>query len=168
MNEILFWALSVMAVTSALCVVCMRNPANSVMALLVTMFAAAGMFALMEAYVLALFQIIVYIGAILVLFVFVIMLLNLRGPVLSGLSKSNKIFMGVGIALSTGAVWLVWRTLSNSALSAAAGLRPGNSVAAMAIELFSRHLLVFELTSVLLFAAAVGAVYLTRREKESS
>lgn len=168
MNEILFWALSVMAVTSALCVVCMRNPANSVMALLVTMFAAAGLFALMEAYVLALFQIIIYIGAILVLFVFVIMLLNLRGSVLSGLSKSNKIFMGAGIALSTGAVWLVWRTLSNSALNAAAGLRPGNSAAEIAIELFSRHLLVFELTSVLLFAAAVGAVYLTRREKESS
>jgi NADH:ubiquinone oxidoreductase subunit 6 (subunit J) len=46
--------------------------------------------------------------------------------------------------------------------------RPENSVAEIAIELFSRHLLAFELTSVLLFAAAVGAVYLTRREKEPS
>lgn len=168
MNEFLFWALSFLAVGSALSVICMRSPANSVMGLLVTMFAAAGLFALMEAYILALFQVIIYIGAVMVLFVFVIMLLNLKRPVLPGLSKSNKIFMGVGIALSTGAVWLVWRALSNSGLSAAAGLRPGNSVAAMAIELFSRHLLVFELTSVLLFAAAVGAVYLTRREKQSS
>lgn len=168
MDAVLFWILSVMAVGSALSVVCMRSPANSVMGLLVTMFAAAGLFALMEAYILALFQVIIYIGAVMVLFVFVIMLLNLRGPVLSGLSKSNAIVMGAGIALSAGAVWVVWMALANSGLSAAAGLQPVNSAAEMAIELFSRHLLVFELTSVLLFAAAVGAVYLTRREKEPS
>lgn len=84
MNEFLFWALSFLAVGSALSVICMRSPANSVMGLLVTMFAAAGLFALMEAYILALFQVIIYIGAVMVLFVFVIMLLNLKRPVLPG------------------------------------------------------------------------------------
>lgn len=168
MDSVLFWVLSILAVGSALLVICMRNPANSVMALLVMMIAAAGLFALMGAYVLALFQVIIYMGAVMVLFVFVVMLLNLKGPALGGFRKSSALSTGAGVLLSAGSVYLAWMALSGSGFAPSDGLKPGGSVARMAIELFRNHILVFELTSVLLFAAAVGAVYMTRKEKQTS
>jgi NADH:ubiquinone oxidoreductase subunit 6 (subunit J) len=62
----------------------------------------------------------------------------------------------------------VWRAFSGSGLISSIDLRPGNSVVEIANELFRNHALVFELTSVLLFAAAAGAVYMTRKEKQTS
>lgn len=169
-DTVLFWALAVTAVASALSVITMRNPANSVMALLLTMFATAGLYALMGAPILALFQVIIYIGAVMVLFVFVIMLLNLNGPVLPRLKKPTVLVTGaVGTFMTAGAAWLAWKASSSGlSINSSLRLRPEYSVAEIAMELFSRHLLVFELTSVLLFAAVVGAVFITRKEKEPS
>jgi len=73
----------------------------------------------------------------------------------------------VGIVLTAGVAWISWRALTVSGLFSrgANGLHSQPSVNEIATVLFIRHILVFELTSVLLFAAAVGAVYLTRKEK---
>lgn len=167
-ETVLFWGLAAVAVASALAVVALRKPADSVMALLVLMIAIAGLFALMGAYVVALFQVIVYIGAVLVLFLFVVMLLNAKGtartmkPGLAGLAAGTA-----GVGLTAGAVWLAWKGFLSSGLPlrGEGALPAPPDVTALATELFTRHILVFELTSVLLFAAAVGAVYVTRKER---
>jgi len=167
-DTILFWGLAVVAIAAALAVIILRKPADSVMALLASMAAIAGLFTLMGAYLVALFQIMIYIGAILVLFVFVVMILNIRGTD-SLRTPKPRLFItgGMGIVLTAGIAWISWRVLTVSGLFSrgANGLHSQPSVNEIATALFTRHILVFELTSVLLFAAAVGAVYLTRKEK---
>jgi len=170
-ETICFWGLAALAVISALAVVIMRKPADSVMALLVCMMAIAGLFALMGAYLAALFQVMIYIGAVLVLFIFVVMLLNIRGTEsFKSLLPRPLVSAGAGIAILGGIVWISWKTLMVSGLFRMPErvLHPGPRVTEISMELFGRHILVFELTSVLLLAAAVGAVYLTRKEKNKS
>src|SRR5437763_8988439 len=79
--DILFWVLSAIAVSSALGVILSRNPVNSVMFLILTFFAISGHYILMNAQFLAVVNVIVYAGAIMVLFLFVIMLMNLNADV---------------------------------------------------------------------------------------
>ena len=169
-ESILFWGLALAAVASALCVVVLRNPVNCVMALLAAMLATAGLYALMGATVLALFQIIVYIGAVLVLFLFVVMLLDLKGPAPGIPRNAAAVAMSAAaVGLTAGMAWLGWRAVNLSIPAGpGGGLRPEPGLAEIALELFSRHLLVFELTSVLLLAAAVGAVLITRKERDPS
>ncbi len=163
-ETILFWVLAAAAVASALGVVALRSPVGSVMALLAAMLATAGLYALMGAPVVALFQVIVYIGAVLVLFLFVVMLLDLKAPAAPARPAARAAAAGAaGVGLTAAAAWGAWKSFSPAA--AAGGLRPAPGVAEIALDLFGRHLLVFELTSVLLLAAAVGAVFISRTKK---
>ncbi|OPY12192.1 MAG: NADH-quinone oxidoreductase subunit J [Syntrophaceae bacterium PtaB.Bin038] len=163
-ETILFWVLAAAAVASALGVVALRNPVGSVMALLAAMLATAGLYALMGAVVPALFQVIVYIGAVLVLFLFVVMLLDLRAPAAPARPAARAAVAGAaGVGLTAAAAWGAWKSFSHA--SPAGGLRPAPGVAEIALDLFGRHLLVFELTSVLLLAAAVGAIFISRTKK---
>ncbi|MBK7552368.1 MAG: NADH-quinone oxidoreductase subunit J [Syntrophaceae bacterium] len=134
------------------------------MALLAAMLATAGLYALMGAVVVALFQLIVYIGAVLVLFLFVVMLLDLRRPPprAPGAAAASGA-AGVGITAAAG--WAAWVAASHAPGQSP---RPAPGVFELAIDLFGRHLLVFELTSVLLLAAAVGAIFISRTGKRSS
>jgi NADH-quinone oxidoreductase subunit J len=134
------------------------------MALLAAMLATAGLYALMGAPVVALFQVIVYIGAVLVLFLFVVMLLDLKGTAARGRPSARAAAAGAaGIGLTAAAAWGAWKSFSPA--PPAGGLRPAPGVAEIALDLFGRHLLVFELTSVLLLTAAVGAVFISRTNK---
>jgi len=163
-ETILFWVLAAAAVASALGVVALRNPVGSVMALLAAMLATAGLYALMGAVVVALFQVIVYIGAVLVLFLFVVMLLDLKGASTPARPAARTAAAGAaGVGLTAAAAWGAWRNFSQAV--PANGLRPAPGVTEIALDLFGRHLLVFELTSVLLLAAAVGAVFISRTKK---
>src|ERR1700749_4158621 len=101
--SILFWVLSVMAVGSALGVIFSRNPVNSVMFLILTFFAISGHYILMNAQFLAIVNIIVYAGAIMVLFLFVIMLMNLNADVEPQKSK----LIQFAAVISGGALFLV-------------------------------------------------------------
>lgn len=163
-EAVLFWGLAAAAVASALGVVALQNPVGSVMALLAAMLATAGLYALMGAVVVALFQLIVYIGAVLVLFLFVVMLLDLKAPVARGRPSVRTGAAGAaGVGLTAAAAWGAWMSFSHA--PPAGGLRPAPGVAEIALDLFGRHLLVFELTSVLLLAAAVGAIFISRTKK---
>lgn len=163
-EAVLFWGLAAAAVASALGVVALQNPVGSVMALLAAMLATAGLYALMGAVVVALFQLIVYIGAVLVLFLFVVMLLDLKGTTARGRPSARAAAAGAaGIGLTAAAAWGAWKGFSQAA--PVGGLRPAPGISEIAIDLFGRHLLVFELTSVLLLAAAVGAVFVSRTKK---
>ncbi len=162
-ETVLFWGLAAAAVASALGVVALQNPVGSVMALLAAMLATAGLYALMGAVVVALFQLIVYIGAVLVLFLFVVMLLDLKASAAPARAAASGA-AGVGITAAAG--WAAWVAASHA--PPAGSPRPAPGVFELAFDLFGRHLLVFELTSVLLLAAAVGAVFISRTGKRSS
>jgi len=162
-EAVLFWGLAAAAVASALGVVALQNPVGSVMALLAAMLATAGLYALMGAVVVALFQLIVYIGAVLVLFLFVVMLLDLKASAAPARAAASGA-AGVGITAAAG--WAAWVAASHA--PPAWSPRPAPGVFELAFDLFGRHLLVFELTSVLLLAAAVGAIFISRTGKRRS
>ena len=163
-----FGASAVIVLAGALGVVISANPVHAALSLVMTLFGVAVLFVAQDAQFLAAVQVIVYAGAIVVLFLFVIMLLGvdrrenvareqLRGqrPVafLLGLITLAEI-----VLLTQGTGWV---TGARSVAGPASG--PGTNVEKLATSLFTRYLLAFEMTSVLLVIAVVGAVVLARR-----
>ena len=166
---VLFWAFAGLALASALGCITRRSPVASALWLVVTLFALAALFVLLDAQFIAVLQLLVYAGAIMVLFLFVIMLLNLGHPG----PMDVKGPVGVGTAFLLGGVLLfqLW-ILRQAALPASIQLPPGSVarlqqeqgfVAAIAQPLFDTYLIPFEITSLLLLAALVGAVVLAKR-----
>jgi NADH-quinone oxidoreductase subunit J len=173
MTEFLFFLFSAMALLGAVFVVTSRNPVSSVMFLIVTLFALAGLFVLLEAHFLAAVQVIVYAGAIMVLFLFVVMLLNLGHDELPDFrSAMARLLAGAfGIAL---AAFLAWTLLEGSGPLTASGgeaadpirtaLQARGAIGAVAVPLFRTYLVPFEVTSLLLLVAIIGAVVLAGKE----
>ena len=137
--------------------------------LVTTLFALAAMYVLLDAQFIAALQVLVYAGAIMVLFLFVIMLLNLGRPGPTDIKGP----VGIGItALLGGTLLLQLRVLGQAAPPDAIQLPPGTMatlqqqgmVAAVAGPLFDAYLIPFEITSLLLLAAIVGAVVLAKRK----
>ena len=167
-TQILFWFLSVVAIFSALMVVTAKNPVYSVLWLIATFFAISGHYILLNAQFLAIVNIIVYAGAIMVLFLFVLMFLNLK--------KENEPKhvpkMTIGAAIAGGALFLVIVAALKDAFLAKPMI-DSNSPAAGLVEnlgnlLFTKYVLPFEVSSVLFLAAMVGAVLLAKREKTNN
>ena len=163
MSEILFYFFGVIAIASATAAVTRKNAVAAVLWLVLMFFCLAGIFVLMEAYFLAVVQVLVYAGAIMVLFLFVIMLLDLRSEELAVFASPD--FRKAGLLVASGFLALtaivVWR--SRDMMTAATHGGPDGSAAAIGEILFNRWLLAFEVTSLLLLAAIVGAVVLTKR-----
>lgn len=170
MEEILFWTLSAFAVGSAIAVVAFKQAVNSVVSLLALMIVIAGLFSLLGAPLAALFQVIVYAGAVLVLFIFVVMLLNLKESSENRPVSLSCIAAGAtSVLLVSGILALLWLALQHSGPAVpAAVLKAPVSIRQIAADLFSRHLLIFELTSVVLFAAAAGAIVISRKGGQQS
>lgn len=155
------------AVVSALSVILQKNPVYSALSLIITLGSIAGLFILQKAFFLAFIQIIVYAGAIMVLFLFVIMLLNLRKDEFGPEKRKLQRFF----ALIFSALFLIELFLIvNYAISGKAG-KVLSSQADFGTPqligrlLFSDYLFPFEITSVLLLIAMVGAIFLARREE---
>jgi NADH-quinone oxidoreductase subunit J len=160
-----FVILSVLLIAAALGVVLQRNPVRSAMSLVATLFLLAVVFLFLDAHLVALLQIIVYAGAIMVLFLFVIMLLNLaaepRDAGRFGLELAGAL---AGSFLALEMIELARReapTAPNGWGQTAAGF---GTTEALGEQLFTRFLLPFEITSVLLLVAIVGAVVLAKRQ----
>jgi NADH-quinone oxidoreductase subunit J len=161
-SPIAFVVLAALTVLSALTVVVHRNPVHSAVALVVTLCLLALFFFALDAQLVAILQVIVYAGAIVVLFLFVIMLLNLQAQARTtgGALLVATAAIG-GFALAA----LVVATLSRAAGSPASGVAAGfGETAAIARQLFTVYLLPFELTSLLLLVAIVGAVALAKKD----
>ncbi|MDA8269369.1 MAG: NADH-quinone oxidoreductase subunit J [Actinomycetota bacterium] len=164
-----FWACAVIVVVGAVGVVVSRNPVHAALMLVMTLFAVAVLFIEQHANFLAAVQVIVYAGAIVVLFLFVIMFLGvdrdedvnhepLRGqrilaPVLVVLGLAGVLVLGIGAHWAVGAP---------SVVGPARG-QPGGDVAALGRAVFTVYLFPFEITAGLLVIAVVGAVVLARR-----
>ena len=167
---IAFWGFAGLAVVTAGMCITRRSPLASALWLIVTMFCLAVLFTLLDAPFIGVLQVLVYAGAIMVLFLFVIMLLNLgrTGP------GDMKGLMGASIAALLGVALLVQlRGLADAAPPAAIQLPPGTVealqrqqgvVGSVAGPLFDTYLVPFEITSLLLLAAVVGAVVLAKRK----
>ncbi len=160
-----FLAAAALAVVFALVAILHRNPVINVLALVVMFFAMAAIFAMLGMDFLAAIQIIVYAGAILVLFLFVVMLLKVGPAERFGSGRPLQALLGALAAIGLGGT-LVYAASRLAPVygSNIAGAEQG-TVFPFARVLLGPHLFSFELISVLLVAAIVGAVYLARREQ---
>lgn len=165
LEQIIFWLTGFVLIAAAVGVVAMKNPVNSVISLLLAMFALASLYALMGAYIVALFQIIVYIGAIIVLFLFVVMLLNVK-DMRQALVQDYRtlILSALAIIFIACTVFLLGYALQISiAKTDIFVLQDSTTLKALALDIFSRHLLALELTSVLMLVGAIGALLISRK-----
>jgi NADH-quinone oxidoreductase subunit J len=164
----LFYALAAITVVASLLVITQHNPIYSVLLLIASFGALSGLYVLLDAPFVAVIQIIVYAGAIMVLFLFVVMLLNApkedaEEARLHGIAAPGVRNMGVVLAVAL--VAELWWALSKN--GGESGPFPGGSVtsvAAIGRVLFQEYAFPFEVTSILILVAMVGAVVLARRE----
>jgi NADH-quinone oxidoreductase subunit J len=167
-----FYFFGIVAIASALAFVTRKSPVAAALWLVTTMFSLAAMYVLLDAQFIGVMQVLVYAGAIMVVFLFVIMLLNLGHP--SELADAR----GLGWKLSAGLVGLALLAqvfaLTRVRLPEALTLRENaiadlvtrdGAISPLAGPLFKEYLLAFEVTSVLLLAAVVGAVVLGKRKE---
>lgn len=166
METLFFLIVAAIAVISSLLVVTNKNPINSALSLIMTFFCLATLYVMLEAPFMAAIQVIVYAGAIMVLIVFVIMLLNIRSE--SGGRTAHARFMGVAAGLLL--LVLTWSLLVKSSLPTVKGPVDSALIAKVGHteligkSLFTDFLLPFEITSILLLAAIVGAVVLSKKK----
>jgi NADH-quinone oxidoreductase subunit J len=164
LTQILFWLLSALAVGSALMVITRKNPVHSVLYLIVTFFAISGHYILLNAQFLAVVNIIVYAGAIMVLFLFVVMLMNLNA---NTEPQKNKLLQFAGV-ISGGGLFLVLvaALIKSNEVSSAVEMQTGNYglVKNLGMVLFKDYVLPFEISSVLFLSAMIGAVVISKKD----
>jgi NADH-quinone oxidoreductase subunit J len=163
MDAILFYLFAALAVVSAVVVIAQRNPMYSAFALIVTLCSISVIFALLGSPFIAALQVIVYAGAIMVLFLFVLMLLNVKREEESEGRRGGRALRVIALGLVGLLVVQAAIVLLRSEPGPAAAFDA--STRSMAVILFSaRYLYVFEATSILILAALVGAVTLAKKE----
>ena len=166
--EILFWFLSALALFGALMVVFSKNPVHSVLWLIVVFFAISGHYIVMNAQFLAIVNLIVYAGAIMVLFLFVIMLMNMNTE--SEPQKSN--WLRIAAALSGGSLMLILVSALKDNTSKVTGMFTAEAniglIKNLGKVLFTDYVVPFEISSVLFLSAMVGAVILGKKESTTT
>lgn len=167
MNKVIFLYFAAVILVSAILMITRRNPVHSVMFMLLLFFHIAGVFVLLNAEFLAAVQLLVYAGAILILYLFVVMLLNVDKE--STAARANKFWPWMtvfGILIAVEIVFLV----SRGSFPADTGqpMRLGNmGIRELGVVLYQQYLVPFEVASVILLVGLVGAVMLAqKREKE--
>ncbi|MDY7034308.1 MAG: NADH-quinone oxidoreductase subunit J [Thermodesulfobacteriota bacterium] len=168
MTAFFFFSIATVTVISALLVILLRNPIHCALSLVLTFFSLAGLYVLLNAQFIAAIQVIVYAGAIMVLFLFVIMLLNLdkvekvreRHPLQKafGILVASLLLVALGSVAATGFLY------GSKGVHTAAEVGAIGNTKAIAGLLFTDWVLPFEITSILLLAAIVGAIVLSKRE----
>jgi NADH-quinone oxidoreductase subunit J len=169
MQLIMFYILGFGAVLAALLMVTSKKPVSAAMSLILTMFLLAGIYVLLDAHLIAALQIIVYAGAIMVLFLFVIMLLNIQEK--DGRLAVKKMlvqFTGVGIVGLLFIIVAKLVTIDNSLVKIGGVAKDFGTTKAVGRMLFTDFILPFEIASILLLAAIVGAVILAKRRIDDS
>jgi NADH-quinone oxidoreductase subunit J len=169
-SPIAFYFCAGLAIACALMVILKKNPVASAFSLVLVFFSFAGIYAALDAHLIAALQVLVYAGAIMVLFIFVIMLLNADLPSFDlGRTHAGLRVIGGVMAVALLAVF-AW-TFRNSPLTAPKGAFTTEAIAAaggntrvLSELLFSEYILPFELTSVLLLGAIIGAVAIAKRK----
>lgn len=163
-TEILFWFLTALALLGALMVVLSKNPVHSVLWLIAVFFAISGHYILLNAQFLAIVNLIVYAGAIMVLFLFVIMLMNLN----SDTEPQKNKWLRMAGAVAGGCLLLVFiAALRDSEVRTQSVQVKGGNIGLihhLGKVLFNDYVIPFEISSVLFLSAMVGAVVIGKRE----
>jgi NADH-quinone oxidoreductase subunit J len=159
-----FYLFGLIAVASALLFVTRKSPVAAALWLVNTMFALAALYVMLDAQFVGAIQVLVYAGAIMVVFLFVVMLLNLGTGDLPDF-RSNRIRLGAGVVAVAMLAELLVLSRGSLPRIEANTVAEANVIAPVAELLFTEHLLAFEITSVLLLVAVVGAVVLAKRGK---
>lgn len=171
-DSITFVVAAIIVVAGALGVVLMKNPVHSALMLVMTLFGIAVLFVELNAQFLAAVQVIVYTGAVVVLFLFVIMLLGVdrKEAVFAETFKGQRLFASlVGLCVLVEIIFLgshTWTTGATSVSGAVANQGPNVNV--IGKSLFTSYLLPFEVTSALLIVAVIAAVVMSRRHVGAS
>ncbi len=170
-----FYLFSAVAVASALMVVLSRNPVHSVLWLILTFFSAAGLFVILGAEFVAMLLVIVYVGAVMVLFLFVVMMMDVDFAELkSGMSKYVRIGSLIGLVilmellLATG-YWTGWAT-AEMAPDMRAAVTPAiadtQNTIAIGTILYTQYVYLFQAAGLVLLVAMIGAIVLTMRHRK--
>ena len=168
LDNVVFWVFAPISVASAIGLLAMRNAVHAALFLVVNFFTLAVMFLLLDAPFLFAVQIVVYAGAIMVLFLFVIMLLGVEGgePVRDRLAVQRPVAIGLGVAFAAEIAAAVHASIG-FATRAPAGfdrVNAGGNPQAVAKVLFQSYFFPFEATSVLLIVAAIAAMVMAQRK----
>ena len=163
-----FYLFGLIAIASAIAFVTRRGAVAAALWLVATMFCLAALYVLMDAQFIGIIQILVYAGAIMVVFLFVVMLLNLgdigdRSDIARGAARGGAALVGVAML-----AFLLTMLRDRIPEVRIADVASANAVQPVAEAAFRQYLLAFELTSVLLLAAIVGAVVLAKRRTVTS
>jgi len=164
-TQILFWFLSALAIAGATMVLISKNPIHSILWLIVVFFAISGHYILLNAQFLAIVNLIVYAGAIMVLFLFVVMLMNLN----SDTEPQKNNWMKIAGAISGGCLLLIMISVvsdSGDMQHKTALVKEGNIglIQNLGRVLFKSYVVPFEISSVLFLSAMVGAVVIGKKE----
>jgi NADH-quinone oxidoreductase subunit J len=164
MKELLFYLFAFLTLLFGFLVVLnpfSRNPVTSAMFLVLTIASLAGLFVLLHAFFLAAVQILVYAGAVMVLFLFVIMLLDLKDEE----RRKVKLLSGAAGFLAVATLfWLFWRSLLDSPLGPLEAKPVEGGTVPLGKLLFTQYLLPFEIVSILLLVAMMGVVLLSKKD----
>ena len=166
METLFFLIISFVAIVSAILVISCRNPINSALSLIMTFFCLATYYVMLDAPFMAAVQVMVYAGAIMVLIVFTIMLLNIR--VDASVKQSHKVLFGTVIGFFTllNSVFVLIKSHAAQPTGPYSGemIRKVGHTELIGKEMFTSFLLPFEITSILLLVAIVGAVILAKKK----
>jgi NADH-quinone oxidoreductase subunit J len=166
-TQFLFWFLSVLAIVAAIGVVATKNPIYGVLWLIVVFFCISGFYVLMNAQFLAIVNLIVYAGAIMVLFTFVVMFINLNEhPEIPKNIYVKAAGLIAGLCLMIVLIGALSTSAENNtklAIGTTAGL-----IKSLGNVLFSEYVVPFEISSVLFLSAMIGAVIIGKKEKEQA
>ena len=172
-ETVAFYLFAGLAILTSALVIGQRNPMYSVLLLIASFGALAGLYVLLEAPFVAVVQIIIYAGAIMVLFLFVVMLLNVPREDAAEWDRAHPLYRPMamrigGVLALLLALQLGWALSRTSGLSGVVGEdRPAaSSVAELGRVLFTDYMFAFEVTSILIISAMVGAVVLARKRDE--
>ena len=164
-----FYLFAISVVTAGLMVVVSRNPVHSVLWLILAFLSAAGLFVLLGAEFVAMLLIIVYVGAVAVLFLFVVMMLDVDFAELKGEMARYMplgLLIGIIILMQLGIVFGAWTTADSAEASRVAVTPEGvTNAAALGMLLYDKYILLFQLAGLILLVAMIGAIVLTLRPR---
>ena len=167
LNKIIFLYFAVVILTSAVLMITRRNPIHSVMFMLLLFFHIAGLFVLLNAEFLAAVQLIVYAGAILILYLFVVMLLNVDREVSS--ARANRFWpwlAAFGVLIAGEMFLLIARGTFPREAGQAMQFPAGAGVKQLGELLYKQYLIPFEIASIILLVGLVGAVMLAKKDSK--
>ena len=169
MELAIFWIFALLTLAFGVATIAFRNPVNSAMSLVVCFISMAALFVTLNAYFIAVVQVLVYAGAMMVLFLFIIMLLNLRA---SPQRTVSPVMWGGAALVGMGFVGLLVRVLNADKEVFGATKPPiddaGQDVQMIGLTLFHNFNLPFQIVAVLLLVATVGVVLLAKRDSKNS